>query len=304
MATALVALGSNLGDRRENLDRAVQELSDAPTVEVVAVSTYHQTAAVGGPQGQPAFLNAAARLRTALDPEALLGELQAIEQRLGRVRHEHWGPRTVDLDLLLYDEVRLETPRLTVPHPRMAFRRFVLEPAAEVGGELLHSPTGWTVAGLLEHLNTAKPYGVVLAAGLGPFCKTLAEALPARLLAFDWTRYERSGADEQATLVRDYALSLIAVNWPVDGGLVLGDCALELLRERFAERSDVIAAIHAAAKPKLTIVCRGPEQVSLSAELDPAGAALRPGHGPTLFVQASSVAAALAEAVAAVRAMD
>jgi len=303
MATALVALGSNLGDRRENLDRAVQALSDAPNVKAVAVSSYHHTAAVGGPQGQPEFLNAAVRLQTTLDPAALLSELQAIEQRLGRVRHEHWGPRTVDLDLLLYDELRLETPRLTVPHPRMAFRRFVLEPAAEVGGDLVHPPTGWTVARLLAHLNTAKPYVVVLAAGLGPFCETLAEALPARFLAFDWARYERSDADEQAALVRDYALSLSAVNWPVDGGLVLGDCALELLHERFAERSEVIAAIHAAAKPKLTIVCSGPDPATPSAEFDSV-AALRSGYGPTLFVKEASVAAALAEAIAAVRAMD
>jgi hypothetical protein len=104
------------------------------------------------------FLNGAVRVETSLAPQALLDALLAIETSLGRRREARWGPRTIDLDLLLYGNLVQETPDLVVPHPRMAWRRFVLEPAAEVGGSLLHPSTGWTVAELLDHLNTARPF--------------------------------------------------------------------------------------------------------------------------------------------------
>jgi 7,8-dihydro-6-hydroxymethylpterin-pyrophosphokinase len=91
-------------------------------------------------------------LSTELKPEALLAELQRIETALGRVRTEHWGPRTVDLDLLLYDQATRRTPELTLPHPLMASRRFVLAPAAETAPWMIHPEFGWTVARLLQNL--------------------------------------------------------------------------------------------------------------------------------------------------------
>jgi 2-amino-4-hydroxy-6-hydroxymethyldihydropteridine diphosphokinase len=150
---AFIALGSNLGDRKANLDGAMAALRETPGITVQAVSSYHQTKPVGGPSGQGAYLNAAAALETTLDPLTLLHRLQEIEQRLRRVRTERWGPRTLDMDLLLYDDLAVETPELTIPHPRMAVRRFVLEPLAEIASAAVCPVTGKTVAEMLGHLD-------------------------------------------------------------------------------------------------------------------------------------------------------
>src|SRR5881227_3832207 len=127
--TAYIALGSNLGDRRANLDGAIQALRDHPAIGELRVSSYHETEPVGGPPGQGKYLNAAAELQTDLDPEALLRMLLDVEVKLGRVRQERYGPRTLDLDLLLYgrEYVDVERPgfNLVVPHPRMHEREFV-----------------------------------------------------------------------------------------------------------------------------------------------------------------------------------
>src|SRR5690242_16631519 len=136
--TAYIGLGSNLGDRRDSLERAVSALRQTPGVRVVRVSSFYETEPVGGPPGQPMFLNAAAELATDLGPEALLQVLLDVEQALGRVRSEHWGPRTIDLDSLLYGDLALSGPRLTVPHPRMHERRFVLQPLAEIAPQAVH----------------------------------------------------------------------------------------------------------------------------------------------------------------------
>jgi 2-amino-4-hydroxy-6-hydroxymethyldihydropteridine diphosphokinase len=152
-ATAYIALGSNLGDRKENLDQAVHLLGQQAGVRVVRVSSYRETEPVGGPPGQGRFLNAAAELHTDLGPNELLRVLLEIEQRLGRVRREHHGPRTIDLDLLLYGQLILMEPELTVPHPRMHERRFVLEPLAEIAPDALHPGQGETVLTLLRKLS-------------------------------------------------------------------------------------------------------------------------------------------------------
>jgi 2-amino-4-hydroxy-6-hydroxymethyldihydropteridine diphosphokinase len=129
---AFVGLGSNLGDREGTIARAVELLSAAAGVEVVAVSQLRETEP-WGPVEQPAYLNGAVQLETELSPRALLDVLLAVEQALGRDRTgERWGPRTIDLDLLLYDDVEVDAPGLTVPHPRLHERRFALEPLAEL----------------------------------------------------------------------------------------------------------------------------------------------------------------------------
>jgi 2-amino-4-hydroxy-6-hydroxymethyldihydropteridine diphosphokinase len=134
---AYVGLGANLGDRERTLREAVEALAAAEGVEVVAVSTVRETEPVGVGE-QPLFLNGAVELGTTLTARELLEVLLAVEQRFGRVRApgEH-GPRTLDLDLLLYGEEVIEEPGLTVPHPRLHERRFVLEPLAELAPGLV-----------------------------------------------------------------------------------------------------------------------------------------------------------------------
>ena len=186
MPSCLIGLGSNLGNRRQTLDRAVARLAAHPLVRITERSAWHETTSVGGPPGQSPFLNGAVVVETSLQPQALLEALQRIETDLGRRRSERWGPRTVDLDLLLYAELVLRTPSLVLPHPRMAWRRFVLQPAAEVAGSMVHPTTGWTVARLLDHLNTAAPYVAIagsIAAGKTHLAERLAQQTSARLIA-------------------------------------------------------------------------------------------------------------------------
>lgn len=150
---ALIGLGSNLGDRRAILDGAVASLRATPGIEVRAVSTYHETAPVGGPPGQGPFLNAVARLMCSLAAEDLHRRLLEIEREAGRVRAVRWGERTLDLDLLMYDALIRDSPALTLPHPRMAVRRFALAPAAEVAPEAIDTLTARSIGSLLANLD-------------------------------------------------------------------------------------------------------------------------------------------------------
>jgi 2-amino-4-hydroxy-6-hydroxymethyldihydropteridine diphosphokinase len=127
-----VGLGSNLGDRVRHIREALDELEAHGDITVIACSTLHETAPVGGPPGQGMFLNAVAELATGTPPHVLLARMQAIESRHGRERGVRNGPRTLDLDLLLYRLEVIATPELVVPHPRMWQRAFVMEPLAEI----------------------------------------------------------------------------------------------------------------------------------------------------------------------------
>jgi 2-amino-4-hydroxy-6-hydroxymethyldihydropteridine diphosphokinase len=151
---AYVALGANLGDRAGALARAVEALRATPGVHVVAVSRTWETAPVGPPQ--PAYLNAAAALDTELDAIALLARLHEIERAAGRTRGaERNLPRTLDLDLLLFGGLVIESPELVVPHPRMHQRAFVLEPLAEIAPEELHPVLGERIAVLAERVRAS-----------------------------------------------------------------------------------------------------------------------------------------------------
>lgn len=148
MMTAAIALGSNLGNREENLKTAVERLGEVGNV--IAVSSFYDTEPVGYTE-QPRFLNGAVLLRTDLEPVSLIQELLKIEKGMGRdrVRSVGKGPREIDLDLLLMDDVVMATEELTLPHPAMAERRFVLEPLVEIAPEMVHPVLGLTVEKLL-----------------------------------------------------------------------------------------------------------------------------------------------------------
>ena len=148
---AYLGLGSNLGDRAGHLAAAVERIARLPGVRMARVSRIWETEPVGGP-AQGDYLNAVAEVETDLAPDALLAALLAVERELGRERRERWGPRTIDLDLLLAGDGVVETGGLVLPHPRLAERRFVLEPLAELAPGLRHPVAGVTVAELLAGL--------------------------------------------------------------------------------------------------------------------------------------------------------
>lgn len=145
---ALIAIGSNLGDRDANLRYAVDELARMPETRVIEVSSFHETEPEGGPP-QRQFKNAVAKVETSLNPDELLDQLLSIEIRRGRVRTVRNGPRVLDLDIVLYGSTICEARNLTIPHPRFRERTFVLRPAAEVAADQVDPVTGRTIAELL-----------------------------------------------------------------------------------------------------------------------------------------------------------
>lgn len=157
---AFLGLGSNMGDRLGTLQRMVELLMATDGITVVRSSRVYETSAAGGPQGQPDFLNAAIGVETTLDAHALLKACLGIEDELGRVRTEHWGPRTADIDVLTYGKEEIVDDEITVPHPHMHERMFVLAPLLELDADPM-LPGGRKVATLnLEQ--GAEPFGVRL----------------------------------------------------------------------------------------------------------------------------------------------
>lgn len=159
MTTCLIALGANIGASEELFDAALSEL-DGPMISVCQRSRAFRTAPVGADAGGE-FLNAAATLETELDADAILTRLHSVENHFGRVRTIHWGPRRLDLDLILFGDHSISRPDLEVPHPACWYRRFVLEPAVQVAPQMVHPLLGETVESLLMQLH-ARPLHVEL----------------------------------------------------------------------------------------------------------------------------------------------
>jgi 2-amino-4-hydroxy-6-hydroxymethyldihydropteridine diphosphokinase len=283
MTVVLVALGSNRGDRRGNLDQAVEQLAARSGLRLIAASSWHATRAIGGPTGQDDFLNGAVLLDALLEPDELLTALEEIETEQGRQRDERWGPRTLDLDLLLYGERVIQSPRLVVPHPRMAYRRFVLEPAAEVAHSLRHPTIGWTIAELRDHLRSATAYVAIagpIGAGKTALATAAAQAIGARLLADPLDESRRSedlvgptgpAWDREIELLCLREAQLARATWPADRTPAISDywfeqsiCFAELglpadpLAE-YVERWRGAAA--KVVSPKLLVVLDAPDDV-------------------------------------------
>ena len=150
---AFIGLGANLGDPERALQEATETI--ARWGEIVGASSIYRTTPVGGPPNQPEYWNAVIALRTDLSPEELLSRLLETEREQGRVRRERWGPRVLDLDLLAYGDHILDTPALTLPHPRMGERAFVLVPLAEIAPDWRYPITGKTAQEILAALDVS-----------------------------------------------------------------------------------------------------------------------------------------------------
>jgi len=153
MPRVIISLGSNLGDRVLNCKRALEEISGF--AKILGVSSVYETEPVGY-ENQPYFINCAAEIETALSPLELFGRLRDVEEGLGRVRDERWGSRTIDLDIIFYDDLVIDTEELTIPHVSAHARRFVLEPICEINPMFVHPGFGVRVYMLLNSLDDEK----------------------------------------------------------------------------------------------------------------------------------------------------
>lgn len=162
MATVYLGLGTNMGDRAANLAAALDGIAALPGTRLMRRAGIYETAPVGGPAGQDDYLNTVCEAETTLSPGDMIAETQRIERELGRDRGPgavRWGPRVIDIDILLWDDVtcRMSSPggiELELPHPRMAERAFVLLPLAELAPELVHPGTGATIRELVKRIDT------------------------------------------------------------------------------------------------------------------------------------------------------
>jgi len=308
MARCLLALGSNLGDRREMLSRATLEAAALPNSRLLSRSQWQVTEPIGGPGGQGAFLNGSLLLDTQLDPAELSSAVHEIERQLGRQRVVRWDARAIDIDLLLYDLQEIETEQLTIPHPRMSFRRFVLEPACEIAGSMIHPSSGWTLAQLLRYLDNAPRYVAV----------TAAEPASARRLATQLCQVLGS-----PQLERQFPTSATGPDSLPSEGVEFVQGMADMLHEsRWRQVAELAARLPIAAEPSLPPVvssfwCEGaeaglvrPAVVIAWEKSSPAKAQAkfrqmlsRSGHGPVARIQGEDFPAVLSEALAAIRAV-
>jgi 2-amino-4-hydroxy-6-hydroxymethyldihydropteridine diphosphokinase len=285
MPTCLLGLGSNLGDREATFRAALADITALPDVQLVEHSKWYRSQPVGGPPDQGEFLNAAAVIETTVAPLQLLDELGKLESRLGRQPAERWSPRTIDIDILLYGNEVAETAMLTLPHPRMSFRRFVLEPAVEIAPRMLHPTIGWPVERLLLHLNAASDQ-VAIVSLLADSRRRLADLIQQQ---------------DNATVVESPAFATAEHHWPSawTTWLTLHSSSRESKRAGNPARHLPYAA---AAFPKLSILIDA-AFAKPADKLQWSTLVRQPGRGPTLRLQTSDTAEIEVEALAAIAAV-
>ena len=194
IAQCLIALGGNVGDVPATFARALQELRGLPgVIEITGVSRWHRTVPVGEQAGEM-YWDGAATLTTQLSPLALLDVLQDVERQQGRVRTVHWGPRTLDLDLILYGGEIVREPRLIVPHPACWYRRFVLDPAVEVAANWWHPERNMTLEHLRDRL-LVRPLPIALAGGTALDRQQLCAELSQREPLVHWLDWNKARAE-------------------------------------------------------------------------------------------------------------
>jgi 2-amino-4-hydroxy-6-hydroxymethyldihydropteridine diphosphokinase len=297
MARCLIACGSNEGQPRQHLADAGDLLRSMPGLTLLATSRIRETRPVGGPAGQAPFMNGAFLVETEFAADELLGVLTAIENTLHRERLERWGPRTIDLDLLLYDDLVIEQPGLTIPHPRMTTRRFVLEPCAEIAPDFVHPLAGCSVQDLLDNISVAHPHVAVVGvpgSGAAEVAAAVADVWLDTVL-LDMDDILRGVAAEVAILL--VAEEAVLAQRLADGGR----CAPGTVVDPPAAATAVVDAeatgvIHSVAE-------LGAIQAELRHRLlaPASGADRRPKA--VVIVQANDLERAIGEAVAAVEAM-
>ena len=207
MGTAYVSFGGNVGDVADTFDQA-SELITQGYGEVVRLSSLYSTPAIGENAGD-AFLNAVAEIQTFLTPDQLLEGLHQIESQLGRERGVHWGPRTLDLDLLLYDELIIKSETLTLPHPRCWYRKFVLDGLAEIAGKLVHPVKGVPISQLKRQI-TRRPFEVGITSANTEIGQALIEYVNENFMDADAVAWQPG--DDQPNLIIWHDDSQMALN--------------------------------------------------------------------------------------------
>lgn len=281
MTPCLLALGSNLGDREAMLRTALDDITALPDVQLARHSTWYPSQPVGGPGGQGEFLNAAAVIETTIPLPRLLAELNQIESRLGRREGERWAARPIDVDILLYGSEVSETTTLTVPHPRMSYRRFVLEPAVEVAAKMLHPTIGWPVERLLLHLDSASDQVAIVSPSVES---------RERLAEIAVRQYGTNRVDAPTFATAEH-------HWPASWTIWIG---VPAPARSAAAASDASALLYAAAAfPKLTVLLDGPFDKPAD-KLQWSTLVRQPGRGPTLRLKTTDTTEVDAETLAAI----
>jgi len=282
MARCLLGLGSNLGDREATLKAALAAIDALPDVQLRKKSEWFHTQPIGGPAGQGEFLNGTALIDTTIAPLILLKELQQIEERLGRKPGDRWAPRPIDIDMLLYDREVMEQEMITLPHPRLTFRRFVLQPAAEVAPKMIHPVIGWPIERFLLHLDRASDL-VAIVSPSETRRRALTEMLTGKLPA-------QSSAPPE--------LGAAAQHWPTDWTSWIGiDPSRDNAR---TTTSEGCLAYAAATFPKLTILLDGDPATPPGVQTKWTPIVRQPGRGPTLRLATSAPDSLQTETFAAI----